>query len=61
MEHLPEEMDWLDEEEEMVAATAILFALQDESREYWVHPINQRRQELGAFHVLWPEISIDNE
>lgn len=61
MENLPEKMDWLDEEEEMVAATAILFALQNESREYWVHPINQRRHEFGEFHVLWPEINIDDE
>ncbi|CAH1114703.1 unnamed protein product [Psylliodes chrysocephalus] len=61
MEYLPEEKDWLDKKEEIIAATAILFALLYESREYWVHPINQSRQEHGAFHVLWPEFSIDDE
>lgn len=61
MEHQLEIMDWLDEEEEMVAATAVLFALHHECRDYWVHPINQGRKEFGEFHVLWPQISIDDE
>ena len=61
MVDLLEEMDWLDEEEEMVAVTAALFALQTETREHWVHPINQRRHDFGEFHVLWPEIYIDDE
>ncbi|KAF5275807.1 hypothetical protein FQA39_LY06667 [Lamprigera yunnana] len=51
----------MDEEEEMVAATVALFALQNKSTEYWVHPINERRHEFGEFHVLWPQIVIDNE
>ncbi|KAF5274626.1 hypothetical protein FQR65_LT13800 [Abscondita terminalis] len=37
-----EQMDLLDEEEEMVAAIAALIASHNASREYWVHPINQR-------------------
>ena len=61
MVDLLEEMDWLDEEEEMVAVTAAWFALQTEFREHWVHPINQRRHHFGEFYVLWPEIYIDDE
>ncbi|XP_050307901.1 putative nuclease HARBI1 [Anthonomus grandis grandis] len=55
-----EAMDWLDEEEEMVAVNAALLVLQYKSREYWIHPINERRHEFGKYHVLWPEISNDD-
>lgn len=51
----------MDEEEETIVATATLFTLLNESREYWVHPINDRRHQFGAFHILWSEIADDDE
>lgn len=31
------------------------------NRIYWVHPINTRRNEFGAFHVLFYELREDSE
>lgn len=45
----------------MVAATAVLFAVQSGFREHWIHPINESRNEHGAFYVLWPQIANDDE
>ena len=30
-------------------------------RKYWVHPILQKRNELGEFHTLIPELELDSE
>ena len=30
-------------------------------RQYWVHPINERREELGEFHHLFNDLREDRE
>ncbi|XP_001946487.2 protein ALP1-like [Acyrthosiphon pisum] len=52
--------DWIEEVEETVVATYILNQTV-KNRRFWVHPINEERNEKGVFTNLFPQLINDPE